>query len=65
MEDFCHATFRSYALYRSTVGFDRLAQLFDSVAGADADVAYPPYNIERLGRERVPDHHGGGRVYHR
>jgi molecular chaperone IbpA len=35
-------------LYRSTVGFDRLAQLFDSVAGADADVAYPPYNIERL-----------------
>ena len=36
-------------LYRSTVGFDRLAQLFDSVAGADTDVAYPPYNIERLG----------------
>jgi len=36
-------------LYRSTVGFDRLAQLFDSVAGADADAGYPPYNIERLG----------------
>jgi molecular chaperone IbpA len=36
-------------LYRSTVGFDRLAQLFDSVAGSDVDVAYPPYNIERLG----------------
>ena len=35
-------------LYRSTVGFDRLAQLMDSVGGFDAD-GYPPYNIERLG----------------
>ncbi len=35
-------------LYRSTVGFDRLAQLLDSVGGFDSD-AYPPYNIERLG----------------
>lgn len=36
-------------LYRSTVGFDRLAQLFDSVSGGDFDAPYPPYNIERLG----------------
>lgn len=36
-------------LYRSTVGFDRLAQLMDSVAGGDFDAPYPPYNIERLG----------------
>ncbi|WP_334150647.1 Hsp20 family protein [Hyphomicrobium sp.] len=35
-------------LYRSTVGFDRLAQLLDSVSG-DLDAPYPPYNIERLG----------------
>lgn len=35
-------------LYRSTVGFDRLAQLLDTVGGFDAD-GYPPYNIERLG----------------
>ena len=35
-------------LYRSTVGFDRLAQLLDSVS-SDFDVPYPPYNIERLG----------------
>jgi molecular chaperone IbpA len=35
-------------LYRSTVGFDRLAQIMDSVAGFDAETAYPPYNIERL-----------------
>jgi molecular chaperone IbpA len=37
-------------LYRSTVGFDRLFSLLDSVTGFDESVpAYPPYNIERLG----------------
>ena len=37
-------------LYRSTIGFDRLVQLLDSVSGLDGEVAsYPPYNIERLG----------------
>jgi molecular chaperone IbpA len=36
--------------YRSTVGFDRLFDLLDGAAGFEADgVAYPPYNIERLG----------------
>jgi molecular chaperone IbpA len=34
-------------LYRSTIGFDRLAQLFDNAAG-DTDGGYPPYNIERV-----------------
>ena len=37
-------------LYRSTVGFDRLAQMLDEVAAFDAP-AYPPYNIERLGED--------------
>jgi molecular chaperone IbpA len=37
-------------LYRSTVGFDRLFNLLDSVSGYDqGPTAYPPYNIERLG----------------
>jgi molecular chaperone IbpA len=37
-------------LYRSTVGFDRLFDLLDSVTGVDqAAPGYPPYNIERLG----------------
>jgi molecular chaperone IbpA len=37
-------------LYRSTVGFDRFAQLLDQVAGLDGEGnSYPPYNIERLG----------------
>jgi len=35
-------------LYRSTVGFDRLAQMLDSAGGFEAE-GYPPYNIERLG----------------
>lgn len=34
-------------LYRSTVGFDRLFSLLDSVAGGEASPGYPPYNIER------------------
>jgi molecular chaperone IbpA len=37
-------------LYRSTVGFDRLARLMDDLIGIEGDApAYPPYNIERLG----------------
>lgn len=34
-------------LYRSTVGFDRLAQLLDNVGSFEVP-AYPPYNIERV-----------------
>lgn len=33
-------------LYRSVVGFDRLADLLDS-ASTEASTGYPPYNIER------------------
>ena len=35
-------------LYRSFVGFDRLADLLDS-ASTEAATGYPPYNIERTG----------------
>ena len=34
-------------LYRSAVGFDRLAQLLDAAATSDSQGGYPPYNIER------------------
>jgi molecular chaperone IbpA len=34
-------------LYRTTVGFDRVFDLLDSLSGAEAG-GYPPYNIERL-----------------
>jgi molecular chaperone IbpA len=39
-------------LFRSTIGFDRMARLFDSATRVDsAAVAYPPYNIEKTGEE--------------
>ena len=34
-------------LYRSVVGFDRLAALLDAAAAQDGAAGYPPYNIER------------------
>jgi molecular chaperone IbpA len=34
-------------LFRSTVGFDRLFDMLDSVAQYDSNQSYPPYNIER------------------
>lgn len=34
-------------LYRSVVGFDRLAALLDAAASQDSAAGYPPYNIER------------------
>ncbi|NBB16089.1 Hsp20 family protein [Caulobacter sp. SLTY] len=36
-------------LYRSVVGFDRLASLLDAAAAQDSQAGYPPYNIERVG----------------
>lgn len=36
-------------LYRSTVGFDRLFTLLDSLAQPDNGQSYPPYNIEKTG----------------
>jgi molecular chaperone IbpA len=36
-------------LYRSLVGFDRLAAQLDAAARTEASSGYPPYNIERTG----------------
>jgi molecular chaperone IbpA len=36
-------------LYRTAVGFDRLASLLDAAASQDSQGGYPPYNIERTG----------------
>jgi molecular chaperone IbpA len=39
-------------LFRSTIGFDRLARLVDSATRVDSTaVSYPPYNIEKTGEE--------------
>jgi molecular chaperone IbpA len=37
-------------LYRSTIGFDRLGSLLDTLGAFEGDTpSYPPYNIERVG----------------
>jgi len=38
-------------LYRSTVGFDRLANILDNVTRTDGGSSYPPYNIEKTGED--------------
>ncbi|MFL9925789.1 Hsp20 family protein [Herbaspirillum lusitanum] len=46
---------RSYdfsPLYRSAIGFDRLAQLFDSAQRAESQPSYPPYNIELVAEDK-------------
>lgn len=38
-------------LYRSTIGFDRLANIFDAMSASDGSAkatSYPPYNVEWL-----------------
>ena len=37
-------------LYRSVVGFDRLAALLDAAAAGESN-GYPPYNIETVGQD--------------
>ena len=36
-------------LYRATVGFDQIADMFDRVLTSDTQTSsYPPYNIEKI-----------------
>ena len=45
-------TFDMTPLYRSTVGFDRMASLIDRALTADtSSQSYPPYNIEKTGED--------------
>ncbi len=44
-------TFDLAPLYRSAIGFDRLAQLLESQR-ADAQPSYPPYNIELVSDDK-------------
>jgi molecular chaperone IbpA len=37
-------------LYRSTIGFDRLGSMLDTLSSFEGEApSYPPYNIERVG----------------
>ncbi len=38
-------------LYRSVVGFDRLATLLETATKAEGTSGYPPYNIETVGED--------------
>jgi molecular chaperone IbpA len=40
-------------LFRSSIGFDRWSELFDTALRSDAgaQAAYPPYNIEKTGED--------------
>ncbi|MDH5181902.1 MAG: Hsp20 family protein, partial [Gammaproteobacteria bacterium] len=44
-------TFDLTPLYRSAIGFDRLASLFDEVTRGETP-AYPPYNIELVEEDK-------------
>ncbi len=46
-------TFDFTPLYRSAIGFDRMANMLDSLSRADqAQPSYPPYNIELTGEDQ-------------
>ena len=45
-------TFDLSPLFRATVGFDRIANLLDTVSRVDEGaLSYPPYNIEKLSED--------------
>jgi molecular chaperone IbpA len=52
MEDLVMDRFDFSPLFRSTIGFDRLARLVDSANRFDTTApTYPPYNIESTGED--------------
>jgi molecular chaperone IbpA len=44
-------TFDFAPLFRTAIGFDRLARLVDTAVSNTEGSGYPPYNIEKLGDE--------------
>ncbi|MDB5815183.1 MAG: Small heat shock protein Hsp20 [Rhodocyclales bacterium] len=45
-------TFDFAPLYRSAIGFDRLAQVVDAALRSDTQPSYPPYNIELVAEDK-------------
>jgi molecular chaperone IbpA len=45
-------TFDFAPLYRSAIGFDRLAQVVDAALRSDSQPSYPPYNIELVAEDK-------------
>ena len=44
-------TFDFAPLFRTAIGFDRLARLMDTATSAPDASSYPPYNIEKTGED--------------
>src|SRR3954447_3070013 len=44
-------TFDFAPLFRTAIGFDRMARLMDTATSAAEASSYPPYNIERTGED--------------
>jgi molecular chaperone IbpA len=44
-------TFDFAPLFRTAIGFDRLARLADTASASAEQQSYPPYNIERTGED--------------
>src|SRR5436305_13993863 len=52
LEDMVMDRFDFSPLFRSTIGFDRLARLVDAATHVDSTaLSYPPYNIEKVGED--------------
>lgn len=45
-------TFDLSPLYRTGIGFDRLAHLFDEALRNEAQPSYPPYNVELIAEDK-------------
>ncbi len=39
-------------IYRSAIGFDRLAQLMDESSRAETQAAYPPHDVEQINEDQ-------------
>jgi molecular chaperone IbpA len=51
MQEVFIMTYDFAPLFRTAIGFDRLARLADTASTAAAAPAYPPYNIEKTGED--------------
>jgi molecular chaperone IbpA len=52
MEDTVMTTFDFSPLFRTSIGYDRLASLMNAAHRGEAGSAFPPYNIQKAGEDR-------------
>jgi molecular chaperone IbpA len=52
MEDTVMTTFDFSPLFRTSVGYDRLASLLNSASRLEQGAGFPPYNIQKAGEDQ-------------